>query len=135
MRKPYWCKGDGAYHYKSELPSSLRPFVDYVFSSGGYTGDDFRSFNTKFKNAIKKLLPNEYEIHYWNKGHYYCSAVIKTTEGKFIYISIPDVRFFPNEWFTDILYRTMEHDKDWTGGLNHRTTLFTFTKDVANLYK
>ena len=59
----------------------------------------------------------------------------ENTEEKFIYISIPDVRYWENEWFSDILCRTMKYDKDWTGGQNHRTTLFTFTKDIENLYK
>lgn len=130
----YYCKGDQTYHYKSELPRSLQQFVNYLFSSGNYIGDDFKSFNTKFRNSIKKLLPNGYKIHYWNRGRYYCSAVIKTPEEKFIYISIPDVRYWKNEWFSDILCRTMKHDKDWTGGQNHCTTLFTFTKDIENLY-
>lgn len=131
----YYCKGDQKYHYKSELPRTLSSFVDYQFSSGGYIGDDFKSFNIKFRNAIKKLLPNEYAIHSWNRGHYYCSAVIEAPKGKFIYISIPDVRHWTNEWFTNILCRTMKHDKDWTGGPNHYTTLFTFTQDIEKLYK
>ena len=125
----------GVYYHKSDIPQTLRPFVNYGFSSGGYIGDDFKSFNTKFKNVIKKLLPEGFEIHYWNRGHYYCSGVIKTPKDKFIYISIPDVRYFNDEWITNILYRTMEHDKDWTGGPNHCTSLFTFTKDIKNLYK
>ena len=129
----YYCKSDGVYHYKSELPSSLRHFVNYLFSSGVYSGDDFKSFNTKFRNAIKKLLPPGYEIHTWSKMHYCCSAVIKTPTNHFIYISIPDVRYWQNEWFTNILYRTMEHSKDWHGGQNHYTTLFTFIKDIVSL--
>ena len=129
----YYCM-DGKYHYKSELPSSLRPFVDYQFSSGPYTGDDFKSFNTKFRNAIKKKLPNGYEIHRWNRNHYECTAVIKTPEEKFIYVHISDVRFWPNEWFQKILYRTMEHDHDWHGGPNHYTSLFSFTEDIKSLY-
>ena len=135
MNKNYYCKGDTTYHYKSELPSSLRPFVDYRFSSGGYIGDDFKSFNTKYRNVIKKLLPNGYEIHSWNRGHYYCSAVIKDTENRFIYMSIGDVRYFAEEWVDEILIRTMEHDKDWHGGTNHRTDLFNFTKDIQKLYE
>ena len=125
----------GIYYHKSDIPQTLRLFVKYGFSSGGYIGDDFKSFNIKFKNVVKKLLPEGFEIHYWNRGHYYCSGVIKTPNDKFIYISIPDVRYFNDEWITNILYRTMEHDKDWTGGPNHCTSLFTFTKDIKNLYK
>lgn len=135
MKLRFYSKTDGMYHCKSDLPKSLHPFVNYVFSSGCYAGDDFKSFNTKYRNVIKKLLPNGYEIHSWNKGHYYCSAVIKDTEDRFIYMSIGDVRYCVDEWVDDILIRTMEHDKDWHGGPNHRTDLFNFTKDVQKLYK
>lgn len=131
----YYSKGDCTYHYKSELPKTLQPFVDYQFSSGGYIGNDFKSFNVKFKNAINKLLPDGYKIHSWSRGHYYCSAMLKTPDDAFIYISIPDVRHWHNEWFTNILYIQAKHDKDWTGGVNHYTTLFTFTKDIGQLYQ
>lgn len=131
----FYSRSDHMYHYKSELPKSLQLFVNYRFSSGGYIGDDFKLFNTKYRNAIKKLLPNGYEIHSWSRGHYYCSAVIRDIEGRFIYMSIGDVRYWPNEWVEDILIRTMKHDKDWTGGTNHRTDLINFTKDIQQLYK
>ena len=125
----------GVYYHKSDVPRNLREFVNYQFSSNIYIEDDFKSFNTKFKNAIKKLLPDGFELHHWNRGHYYCSGVIKTPNDKFIYISIPDVRYWQNEWITNILYRTMKHDKDWTGGPNNYTSLFTFTEDIKKLYK
>lgn len=135
MARPIYCKGDGTYHYKSDLPQTLRPFVDYRFSSGSITGDDFKSFSKKFKNAIKKMLPEGYAIHSWNNNHYCASGVIKTPENNFIYISISDVRFFPNEWFSDILIRSMKHAEDWTGGPNRRTTLFTFSEDVQKIWR
>lgn len=124
----------GKYHIKSELPASLRPFVNHTFSSGGYAGDDFKSFNTKFKNVITKMLPEGYEIVTWVRGHYYCSAMIKTSDEKYVYISIPDVRYAVNEWFAKILYRTAANKDDWTGGPNHYTNLFTFTEDIQSLY-
>ena len=130
----FYCWSDNTWHYKSDLPKTLRPFVNYVFSSGGYAGDDFNEFNNKFKKVIEKMLPEGYKLYSWNKGHYYCFAVIKDDKGRFIYMSIPDVRFFPHEWIYDILIRTMEHDKDWKGGSNHRTDLINFTKDIQKLY-
>ena len=131
----FYSRSDGMYHYKSELPKTLQPFVHHVFSDGSYIGNDFASFNTKYRNAIKKLLPNGYELHDWNRNHYECSAVIKDVEGRFIYMSISDVRYFPNEWAENILIRTMKHDKDWTGGTNYYTDLINFTKDIAKLYR
>ena len=130
----FYCYSDKIWHYKSELPKPLQPFVNHVFSSGSYTGDDFNEFNLKFKKAITKMLPVNYTLHSWNKGHYYCYAIIKDNEGRFIYMSISDVRYFSNEWVTNILIRTMKHDKDWTGGMNHRTDLINFTKDIQKLY-
>lgn len=130
----FYCRNDKTYHYKSELPRSLQPFVNYEFSSGIYTGDDFEEFNIKFKKAIEKKLPENYKLYSWNKGHYYCYAVIKDNNNRFIYMSIPDVRFFPYDWIEDILIRTMSHKKDWKGGHNHRTDLINFTKDIQKLY-
>lgn len=129
----YYCKGDGTYHYKSELPNSLRPFVDYQFSSGGYIGEDFKSFSRKFRNAIKKLLPQNWTIHKYMVNHYDVTTILSDSHNRLVYVSIPDVRYWHNEWFTNILIRTMKHEKDWLGGTNHYTTLFTFTKDVENL--
>ena len=78
----FYCWSDKTYHYKSELPKTLQPFVNHIFSSNIYTENDFEDFNKKFKKAIEKLLPEGYLLHYWNKGHYYCSAVIKDNENR-----------------------------------------------------
>ncbi len=129
----FYCKGDGMVHYKDELPATLRQFFGYTFSSGGIAGDDFKSFNTKFKNVIKKALPDGFEIHDWHKNHYECSWVVKTPSNHFVYSSISDVRFFPNEWATDILIRTMEHDKDWRGGPNQKTSIFSYGRDLERI--
>ena len=131
--KTYYCKGDQTHHHKTDLPTSLRPFVDHIFSNGSYASDDFKSFNTKYKNYINKILPNGFSIYQWIKGHYYISAVLKTPTDRFIYISISDVRYSPNEWFTNILYRTMENDRDFRGGMNHYTSLFTLARDLERL--
>ena len=131
MEKNYYCK-DGVYHYKSELPATLRPYVDYIFSSGGITGDDYISFQRKYKNYLNKILPDGYNIHSWNKNHYEFSAVIEHN-GKFAYMSIPDVRHWQNQWFTNILVRTMEHEKDWRGGMNQYASLFNLVNKIQQL--
>lgn len=128
-----YCRGDRSYHYKSELPQSLRIFVHHVFPSGPYVDNVFKSFSRKYYNALKKLLPEGYKIHNWYPGHFEFSFVIENPEGKYIYLSIDDVRFFPNEWFSNILIRTMAHDKDWHGGTNRYTTLFTLNEDIKKL--
>ena len=133
MKRTYF--SFGVHYYKNNVPATLRPFVDYTFSSGGITGDDYKTFEKKFKRVIGKLLPEGYSIHSWHSNHYECSWVIKTSDDKFIYGSIPDVRFNMNEWFTNILIRTMEHDKDFRGGFNNYTNIFKFKDDIKKLYK
>ena len=56
MSQNYYCKGDNTYHYKDEVPATLRPFVDYHFSSGGITGDDYKSFQMKYKKQLHHFL-------------------------------------------------------------------------------
>jgi hypothetical protein len=89
----------------------------------------------KYKNAIKKLLPEGYTIHNWIRGHYEISSVIKDDKDRFIYLKISDVRYFPDDWYGNILIRTMQHDKDWTGGFNCFASLFSLTKDLKSLYR
>ncbi len=131
MKKTYYSQG--IHYHKSDIPRPLHPFVDYLFSSGGITGDDYKIFERKFKNVIKKILPEGYTIHSWHSNHYQCSWVIITPNENYIYASISDVRYWQNEWFTNILYRTMESDKDWRGGQNNYTNIFKFAEDVRIL--
>lgn len=125
---------DHKFYYKKDVPQTLRSFLEYNFSSGPVTGGDFISFNTKFKNVIKKLLPEGYTIYSWNRGHYYISGVIETPDKKYIYLSIDDVRWSDN-WLKYILIRTMNNPKDWTGGMNHFTSLFSLGENIKKLYR
>lgn len=123
---------------KSFIPASLRPYAGgYQFSSGGVAGPDFLSFDRKYKNAIKKLLPQGWSIYRWNRNHYQSSAVLQTDKGHFVYLSYPDVRFWTDEWMTGILIRRMEHEKDWTPSMsrcpNEYTDLVNFTEDLLRL--
>ena len=130
----FYCKGDGTYHYKSELPKSLQPFVGYLFSSGSIMGDDAKSFLRKYRNAVVKLLPEGFTLYSWHPNHYCASGVIQTPIKKFIDFSIPDIRYGNDEWYTNILFRKMKHETDWCGEQNQYTSLFNFTKNIKNLY-
>ena len=65
----FYSNSDHMMHHKSEIPSSLRPFCNYTFSSGGCIGDDFKSFNTKFRNFVKKSLPDGWKIQQIGRAH------------------------------------------------------------------
>ena len=118
--------------YEEEVPNTLEGFKDWKFSSGGTTGEDFNIFARLFKKHIQKNLPVGSNLVAFSKGHYYVSGFVERGD-KFVYFSVPDVRFFPGEWYNNILVRTAKHEKDYTGGSNGSTTLEFFSVKVLNL--
>ena len=102
----------------------LEKYIDYEFSSGCYTGDDYKSFQTKYINFLRSICKqNHWQLVNVGRNHYCFSAFIKSAENKCIYVSISDVRYFTNEWYNNILIRTAKNEQDYHGGFNHRTTL------------
>ena len=123
---------------KEDLPKTLQPYWDHEFSSGPTTGSDYKAFQTKYRNWLKKELTG-YTVTL-NPNHYEFSAVIeKPARGgepaKYVYLSISDVRFVPRQWATRILVRTMAHPTDWTGGLNNYCDLAGVRTAVDQLMK
>ena len=99
-------------------------YIDYEFSSGCYTGDDYKSFQTKYINFLRSICKqNHWQLVNVGRNHYCFSTFIKSAENKCVYVSIGDVRFFTNEWYNNILIRTAKNEQDYHGGFNHRTTL------------
>ena len=102
----------------------LEKYIDYEFSSGCYTGDDYKSFQTKYINFLRSICKqNHWQLVNVGRNNYCFSAFIKSAENKCVYVSISDVRFFTNEWYNNILIRTAKNEQDYHGGFNHRTTL------------
>jgi len=118
--------------YEEEVPTDLNEFRNWEFSSGGITGEDFGVFARIFKKFIKDNLPEESELIEFDRNHYYISGFIKRND-KFVYFSISDVRHFPNEWTDNILIRTAQHERDYTGGTNNYATLEGFKESVNGL--
>ena len=112
----------------------LEKYIDYEFSSGCYTGDDYRSFQTKYINFLRSICKqNHWQLVNVGRNHYCFSAFIKSAENKCVYVSISDVRFFTNEWYNNILIRTAKNEQDYHGGFNHRTTLKELEMKVMEL--
>ena len=112
----------------------LEKYVNYEFSSGCYTGDDYKSFQTKYINYLRSVCKNNHwRLVNVGKNHYCFSAFIKSAENKCVYISISDVRYFSNEWYDHILIRTAENETDYRGGFNNYTTLSDLEGTAAEL--
>ena len=112
----------------------LEKYVNYEFSSGCYTGDDYKSFQTKYINYLKSVCKNNnWRLLNVGKNHYCFSAFIKSAENKCVYISISDVRYFSNEWYNHILIRTAKNETDYHGGFNNYTNLEELEVTTAEL--
>ena len=113
----------------------LEKYINYGFSSGPYTGEDYKSFERKYINYLRSLCKaNNWELAKVSKNHYEFTAFIQNRYNRYIYFSISDVRFFSNEWCKHILYRTAKHDKDYTGGSNCYTTLPELPIALTNMF-
>ena len=116
--------------------NDLKKYIDYEFSSGCYTGEDYKSFQTKYINYLRAMCKeNHWELVKVGKSHYCFSAFIKSSENKCVYLSISDVRYFSNEWYSHILVRTAKSEVDYRGGFNNYTTLENLGYTVARLLK
>lgn len=96
-----------------------------IEDDGAYTSAEYNLFQKNYREVLKDICKDiDFAIKEFHKNHYCFSAVLSSqkTEQLF-YISISDVRYFRNDWADNILYRTMEHEKDWTGGSNHYSKL------------
>ena len=117
--------------------NTLKQYINYEFSTGCYTGNDYKTFQTKYINYLKTICKeNNWNLIKVNKNHYCFSAFIKGgTENKCVYISISDVRYFNNDWYNHILVRTAKNEVDYKGGFNHYTTLDKLEYKICELLK
>lgn len=103
----------------SKNKTGIEKWLNHRFESSSALTPEFSNFAKDFKKELKRQLPDECEIVAWSRGHFYVSCFIKNKEtSKFAYLSHSDVRFFPDEWYNNILIRTAKHEKDYTGGSN-----------------
>ena len=117
--------------------NTLKQYINFEFSTGCYTGNDYKTFQTKYINYLRTMCKeNNWSLIKVNKNHYCFSAFIKGgTENKYVYISISDVRYFNNDWYNHILVRTSKNEVDYKGGFNHYTTLDKLEYKICELLK
>ena len=112
----------------------LKKYIGYEVSSGCYTGDDYKFFQTKYINLLKTMCKNNHwQLVNVSRNHYCFSAFIKSAENKCVYVSISDVRYFSDEWYSHILVRTAKNETDYHGGFNNYTNLEELEVTTAEL--
>lgn len=110
--------------FSSDYLNSLPTESPYETSS--------RQLDRKVKSYLKSILP-EAKIFGFKGGFCETSGFVEMN-GKFVYISIPDVRFNRN-WSNDILIRTARDEHDYAGGRNNYTTVERLSTDIMNMVK
>lgn len=114
----------------------LKKYLDYEFSTGCYTGEDYKTFERKYINYLCSLCKEyDWELTKASKNHYEFSVFIKDKNEHYVYFAISDVRFFKNQCFYHILVRTAKSDKDYTGGGNNYTSLESLPSTLDCLFQ
>ena len=110
---------------KTTIFKKLEDWRGNEFESSCGKTPEFMAFARAFKAYIaKKAQLNGLRLVNVSTGHFYLSGFFfNPRSGKYAYFSTSDVRHFGDSWWDDVLIRTAQHDKDWTGGSNQSTTL------------
>ncbi len=105
------------------------------FESSSQRTPEFTAFARMFCAHIQKQAKeNGLEVINFSTGHFYCSGFFKNKNtGKFAYFSISDVRHFQDSWINDVLLRTAEHEKDYTGGSNRSVNIQDIGREALKI--
>ena len=105
------------------------------FESSSYKTPEFMAFARMFRSHIQKQAKeNGLEVTNFSTGHFYCSGFLRNINtGKFAYFSISDVRHFPDSWINNVLLRTAEHEKDYTGGRNQSVNIQDIGREALEI--
>jgi len=106
------------------MPKNIMAKWDnYLFESSSSKTPEFKAFASDFKKEIKRQATiYGLALSSFNIGHFYVSGFLQVRDN-FVYFSCSDVRYFPNDWKNNLLYRTARDIKDFTGGSNHCCSL------------
>lgn len=117
---------------KKDIPRCLQKWYGCRFSSPSLGCDEYsiEKFIADYKRWMRRRF-SDFVITFLDV---YCelSGFLKM-DGKYVYFSIPDVRYCQDEWATNILIRTAKDVWDYHGGPNHYTTIDEFDHDVFGL--
>jgi len=107
----------------------ITSWLNHEFDTSTSKTPEFLAFARDFE----KFLKNDVVEIDLSVSHFYLFGFARNiTTGKFAYFTIPDVRFFDDYWFLNILYRTAQNSKDYRGGVNQYCQLPDL---VANLVR
>lgn len=113
----------------------MEKWKNYNFVSSTTKTPEFKQFARDFRSYLKKQLKQYHnlDLESFNVGHFDINAMIFDVETqKYVYINTCDVRNTGN-WYKNMLYRTAKHNKDWSGGGNHYSSLNELFENIKKL--
>lgn len=123
----------------------MKKFIIYngrmMPDTGSYMSDEAKGFVSAFKNFLKRNLPG-CTLHGFKPNHYDTSGFITRPDGSIVYVSYSLERlpnggcmadFSRTDSFGGVLYRTASSLKDYTGGRNHFTSIFSLPDAILEL--
>lgn len=114
--------------------NELKEYIGYEFSTGCYTGQDYKRFQTKYINYLRRFCKdNNWELCKVMRNHYCFSCFIKNND-KYVYLSISDVRHYEPDWFNHVLIRRADSDKDYHGHCNNYCSLPDLQENIERLF-
>lgn len=119
-----------------KLEKLIKEYYHHDFEDwGSCTSEEYRAFEKAYWKALKEIGGEiGMDLYKFNRNHYEFSAVmVDPKDDRYYYISISDVRYFKDEWFDNVLYRTMAHSEDWSGGGNHYCRLDQLGEKLSEL--
>lgn len=123
------------------MKNKMKKWVGYDFGRNGWSenrenhSDAFDQFVRDFRSYMKaegkrlRLTPLPFKANWFITSGF----VLNEKSGKMAYWSISDVRYFKDEWYNHVLYRTAENEKDYTGGSNHFCELPDLMESIMDL--
>ena len=114
---------------------SLMDWKGNCFESSCNKTPEFTAFARMLRGHIQmQAKENGLQVTNFSTGHFYCSGFLRNINtGKFAFFSISDVRHFKDSWVDDILLRTANNEKDYTGGRNQSTTFLNIGRDASEI--
>lgn len=123
------------------MKNKMKKWVGYDFGRNGWSenrenhSDAFDRFIRDFRSYMKAegkrlgLTPLPFKANWFITSGF----VLNEKSGKMAYWSISDVRYFKDEWYNHVLYRTAKNEKDYTGGSNRFCELPDLMESIMDL--
>jgi len=111
----------------------IENWLRHEFESSSGLTPEFAAFYRNMKSYLKKQLTPEFNFTV-SRGHFELSGFAQNkATGLWAYFSASDVRYWPDEWYHNLLIRTAQYDKDYTGGCNQETSLNSLKEKLLEI--